>query len=130
MLTGGCLCGAIRYQAGGQVTHRTACHCSLCRHACGAPLVSWFTVPRAQFVWLQGSPGRFQSSVKACRSFCTACGTQLTFDDSDWLLDVTMCSLDDPNAMAPEDHIHVGSKLDWIKLADGLPQYRASRGEG
>ncbi len=104
----------------------------MCRRASGAPLVSWFSVPRARFAWLRGSPGRFQSSVKASRSFCPLCGTQLTLDDSDWpdQLDVTICSLDDPNAIAPEHHTHGGAKLDWVGLDDGLPQYRAGHAEG
>jgi hypothetical protein len=38
MLTGGCLCGGIRYDAGADSFHQSACHCSVCRRASGAQL--------------------------------------------------------------------------------------------
>ncbi len=43
MLNGGCLCGAIRYEAGAGAFHQSACHCSLCRRASGAP---FYGLPR------------------------------------------------------------------------------------
>jgi hypothetical protein len=89
-------------------------------------------VPSAEFVWLSGTPTAFRSSSHATRSFCPACGTQLTFVDDATLgeTDVTTCSLDEPNRIAPRDHTFVSSKLDWLQLADALPQYSRSRAEG
>lgn len=43
-LEGGCLCGAVRYRVTGKPYHVTHCHCSMCRRASGAPLVTWFSV--------------------------------------------------------------------------------------
>jgi hypothetical protein len=43
------------------------------------------------------------------------------------LIDITICSLDDPDLLAPEDHIHVSSKLNWMHLCDDLPQHPESR---
>lgn len=129
MLKGGCFCGRIRYEAAGQPFHLTNCHCSICRRTAGAPFVAWFSMPRAQFRFVRGEPGRFRSSLKGTRSFCPACGTQLTFEHDDLAgeIDVTTCSLDDPNALPPEDHTRTSSKLRWIVLGDGLPQYEESR---
>jgi hypothetical protein len=42
-------------------------------------------------------------------------------------IDVTLCSLDNPEAVLPKDHTWTRSSLSWIKLADGLPSYRESR---
>ncbi len=36
---------------------------------------------------------------------------------------VTLATLDNPNALAPECHVWTSSKVDWLKLDDGLPQY-------
>lgn len=125
MLTGGCFCGAIRYETADVPFHQTNCHCSICRRTTGAPFVTWFSVPKAGFRFVQGTPTRFRSSTKATRGFCGHCGTQLTFefDDAPDEIDVTTCSLDDPERWPPVDHTYTGSQLAWIKLADGLPEY-------
>jgi hypothetical protein len=132
MMNAGCFCGAIRYRVGGPIVEATNCHCQMCRRTTGAPCVAWFTVPAAQFELLAGAPTRFRSSSRATRTFCPACGTQLTFvdDASPDAIDVTTCSLDDPELVPPRDHTFISSKLDWLKLADGLPQFRRSRSEG
>jgi len=129
MLRGGCFCGAVRYEATGQPYHRTICHCSICRRTTGAPFVAWFSVPRAAFRFVQGTPATLRSSPHATRSFCAQCGTQLSFADdaAPAEIDITTCSLDDPGQAPPEDHTHTASRLAWTALADGLPTHRAAR---
>lgn len=132
MLEGGCFCGAVRYEAVGTPYHLTNCHCSICRRTAGAPFVTWFSVSRPGFRFVHGAPSRFSSSAKGTRSFCSLCGTQLAFehDDLPHEIDVTTCSLDDPERLPPEDHTRTSSRLAWIKLADGLPEHREARPEG
>lgn len=132
MLTGGCFCGAIRYEASGQFFHATLCHCDMCRRSTGAPCVAWFSVPATAFRVTAGVPASFRSSNHATRSFCAACGTQLTFvdDASKGEIDITTCSLDDPSAATPRDHTFTASQISWLALADPLPRYRRSRSEG
>jgi hypothetical protein len=131
MLTGGCLCGAIRYETAAQPFHLTNCHCSMCRRASGAPMVAWFSVPRTQLRWLREAPLSYRSSAHATRSFCARCGTQLTFASDLHCdeVDITICSLDDPELLPPEDHTRVSSRLSWVKLDDGLPQHPEARAE-
>lgn len=128
MFKGGCLCGAIRYEADGPVSHETFCHCTMCRRAAGAPYVAWFSVARHALRLVQGVPAQFRSSAKALRGFCSHCGTPLTFvhDDAPDLIDVTTCSLDDPTLLPPRSHIYTSSQLPWVKLTDGLPAHRES----
>jgi hypothetical protein len=129
MLQGGCYCGRIRYEVTGTPFHRTNCHCSICRRTTGAPFVAWFSVRPSEFRLLAGEPSRFRSSAKGTRSFCARCGTQLTFEGDDWPdeIDVTACSLDDPEAVPPRDHTRSSSKLRWIQLSDGLAQFPEAR---
>lgn len=131
MVEGGCYCGAIRYRVTGTPFHATHCHCSICRRTTGGTLVTWFSVTRDGFRLLRGEPRRFQSSAKGTRGFCAACGTQLTFEHADLpdVVDVTTASLDDPHAAPPKDHTHTSSRLRWLRLADGLREYRESRRE-
>ena len=42
-------------------------------------------------------------------------------------IDITTCSLDDPNAVPPKDHTRTSSKLRWVDLADGLKEYPEGR---
>jgi len=42
MITGGCHCGAIRYQAEGEALVHALCHCTDCRRHAGAPMVGWW----------------------------------------------------------------------------------------
>ncbi len=129
MLSGGCYCGKVRYQAAAQPFDETICHCADCRRIVGAAAVAWFTVPRAAFRWSAGEPVSFRSSAKATRRFCGACGTSLTCEDVNAPdeIDITTATLDDPNAVPPKDHTRTGSRLAWEKICDGLPAYREAR---
>ena len=124
VLTGGCFCGDIRYEASGAAFYESNCHCSICRRTAGAPFVAWFSVRPSEFRIVSGAPRRFQSSAQATRSFCPRCGTQLLFEHCDFPdeIGITTSSLDDPLRVPPRKHIHMSSKLEWIKLADGLPE--------
>ena len=130
MLTGGCHCGRIRYQASATTFHETSCHCSICRRTTGAPFVAWFSVRRDAFQFTQGSPRIYASSARGKRAFCPNCGTQLTFEHVDCAdeIDVTTCSLDDPERAPPKDHIHTSTRLSWV--ADRLPEFAEARDGG
>lgn len=122
MLTGGCHCRAVRYQAGGEPFERALCHCELCRKTTGAPAVAWFTVRLADFS-LTGDPVRYASSDHAERAFCGRCGTQITFRDAgyDDRIDITTASLDDAEGAPPVEQIWVRSRLSWMADAHTLP---------
>ena len=129
VLNGGCYCGAIRYQIDGTPFHESNCHCSICRRTTGSPFVTWFSVRRDEFRFVSGEPARFKSSEKGTRSFCPRCSGQLTFENSDFPgeIDVTTCSLDDPNVVPPRDNVWTSSRVRWV-VPDGLPEFRENRG--
>jgi hypothetical protein len=124
MLTGGCFCGAIRYQATGRPLSATNCHCTMCRKATGAPFVTWFGVRASDFYIINGEPMRFNTSEHVTRSFCSCCGTHLTFQYANVkdVIYVTSCSLDDPTLASPVDNVHTDTRLAWI-APDGLPDF-------
>lgn len=94
--------------------------------------MAWFSVERSTYRVTQGTPARYQSSPQVTRSFCGQCGTQLTYQNNELEgdLDVTICSLDDPGALAPADHTFTDYRLDWDRADDGLPHYRQLRVDG
>ena len=126
---GGCLCGTLRYRASGRPSGITLCHCATCRRASGAPLVAWSAFPAAGFNFTRGVAARYASSPGVERTFCGRCGTQLTYQrwEAPDTVDLTLASLDDPEAVLPEDHTWTASRLCWIKLSDGLPTYPRNR---
>jgi len=129
MIEGHCFCGFVRYRAEGPLFNRTVCHCSICRRVSASPSVAWLSVSKAQFRILSGELSSFRSSQRATRSFCPRCGTPLVFASDDFPdeLDITIGSLDAPEATAPEDHTWVSAKLPWLKLCDDLPTFPEAR---
>ena len=114
-LEGGCLCGTVRYRVSAEPDDGGYCHCRICQRSTGAPVVAWLTVASDAFAWTKGAPTAYRSSQEAERLFCPACGTQLVFREpaEPHLLDVTLASLDDPEAVRPDHHI-------WTESAPGL----------
>jgi hypothetical protein len=123
--TGGCLCGAVRYQLTGAGTNLCYCHCTSCRRAAGAPAVPWGTFACSAFAVTRGSLAEYRSSPPVLRGFCRECGTSLTYRHERRAaeIDITLASLDDPGAFAPQMHVWVGEKLPWVSIDDSLPQF-------
>lgn len=124
MLEGGCYCGEVRFQATGKPLRVMHCHCTICRRTSGSAVVTWITFPVSEFKWTKGTPTGLKSTQPATRNFCSKCGTHMAFTiDGAKELDITVGSLDDPNAFAPMYHIFNDTRLPWMKLHDGLPTY-------
>jgi hypothetical protein len=126
---GGCLCGHVRYQAGGEATNLCFCHCSSCRRATGATMVPWATFAAPNFAIVRGRLAQYRSSPAVIRGFCADCGTSLTYrrEDRSDEIDVTLSSLDDAAGLVPEVHIWVEDKPPWVAIADGRAQFARSR---
>lgn len=130
-LSGGCSCGAVRYETDSNLSNRCICHCQSCRRASGAPFVAWATSARDHFTVTRGELTFFASSVNVQRGFCAHCGTALTYANtsSPTTLDIALASLDDPDIIAPEFHIWLDDKLSWVSIDDGLPTYPGWRSQ-
>ena len=122
--TGGCFCGAVRYEASGAPLRIMHCHCTICRKTSASPFVTWATFLVSGFKWTQGTPGELKSTPPATRNFCTQCGSHLAFMiDGAKELDVTVGSLDEPLKYEPQYHIFNDTRLGWLSLRDDLPKY-------
>jgi len=81
--------------------------------------------------WTKGAPEFFASSEWAKRGFCGQCGSRLIFSPLDpndeWLVVLTVGSLDEPGAVTPNMHIFEDSRLPWYKLDDNLPRFRGDQ---
>ncbi|MBD2092451.1 GFA family protein [Microcoleus sp. FACHB-1515] len=130
-MIGGCLCGAVRYRVTGEPKAIAHCHCRICQRSSGAAFVTWATYAPEQVEWTQGKLKIFASSENADRGFCPNCGTPIAFftfenrSDRRELseIDLTVCSLDRPDSLAPQFHIWTSSQRKWIHLHDLLPHH-------
>ena len=123
---GGCHCGAVRYEVGGEPEHVALCHCSDCRKSSGAPMMSWVAFREDEFRTTAGAAKTRNSSGQSMRSFCPDCGTGLWFRNEEFLpgiVDVQLATLDDPDAFAPQAHVQVAERIGWMKSAHGLPEF-------
>ena len=72
--TGGCLCGAVRYESAGEPLFSLLCHCRDCQHQSGSAYVAAMRVPAAGFRLTKGEPKLYVSSSDAgnrvTRAFC------------------------------------------------------------
>lgn len=123
--TGGCQCGAVRYEISG-TPEGEFCHCGMCRRATGGAFAALAGVPKAAFRWTKGSPKAFASSTAAQRHFCGDCGTPLTFVyEASKNMNVTVGSLDDPESAGPLTmEFAVESRLSWVQPMEGAKQER------
>jgi hypothetical protein len=124
-LTGGCQCGAVRYALSVKPRGAAPCHCRMCQKAGGAPFMIFAGVPTKYFALTRGAPTIFQSSEIAERGFCNSCGTPLTYQlKASERISITVGSLDDPEAIEPNEQHGVESTLSWTATLHSLPSRR------
>jgi hypothetical protein len=125
-LSGGCLCGAVRYQVDAEADDvADYCHCGQCRRASGAPVTAWLQVAPQRFAVTAGAAKAFASSAAATRWFCPDCGGQVYMTDRDEKsVGVTLGTLDEPEAVRPTVHGWAAAQVGWLRLDDDLPRYQ------
>jgi hypothetical protein len=129
ILTGRCLCGVIQYRCGPVLYPPTLCHCESCRRASGAHTVGWLTVTTVNLAFTGDAPREYASSPGVVRTFCGRCGTPLTYRNVQRPaeIDITVCTLDQPELAAPVDHIWMEDAPSWDLLSDALPRHARGR---
>ena len=125
-ITGGCQCGAVRYEISEPLHDVSHCHCSMCRKAHGTLFASFGRARRDSFnlTGEQNVTG-YESSPGMVRRFCKSCGGQIIIH-GEALGDETFVALGSLDAgqtpghdPATETHIFWESKVDWYDPADG-----------
>ena len=127
MITGGCHCGAIRYQVEGDAIVHALCHCTDCRRHAGAPMVGWTMYPESAVKVSKGAPKVYRSSQHGRRHFCPDCGTGLFYVNAEilpGLIDVQSGTYDDPEILPPQVHVQVAERLTWLERANELPMFQ------
>ncbi len=124
-LAGGCLCGAVRFEARPDKREGCYCHCRMCQLAFGNTRAAFINLRQDQVTWTAGTPAEFASSKFAVRGFCNRCGTPLSFACAGSKnIDLAVGAFDDPSAITPVSHFAVESRVANWHADDGLPGER------
>ena len=131
--TGGCLCGAVRYELASKPFDAGWCHCRTCQLSSGSPAMVFASVPVEDFTFTAGEETvkRIASSSFGHRVFCGSCGTPLFMrvDYQPETVDFSVATLNDPSSVRPGFHIFWSSRVDWLDWNDGLPKFDRFRPE-
>lgn len=127
LITGGCLCGAVRYEVTGPFLRAGHCHCSRCRKHSGAAVLTQGRVRCEDFRLLSGKEAIrvFRPPNGAVKAFCLHCGSSLfggTWPDGKEV-SIRLGSVDGDPGIRPQYHTFVASKAPWDEITDGLPQH-------
>jgi hypothetical protein len=132
-VTGGCLCGRIRYSAEVFLHNGSICLCTICRRSTGQPDDITVLINGGSFQYLGDEPSYYNSSAHGKRGFCGTCGSRIVWQaltaEDDWLTKVTVGSLDNPEETRMTRHICADTRLPWYDLAPGLPSLTSDQGD-
>ena len=126
MLTGGCLCGAIRYATSAEPRWVCHCHCEMCRRQTGSPLATYVGFLAGTVAWQDREPTRYRSSADVERSFCPVCGSTIGFHRVHET-SLALGSFDTPAAVLvpgrPALHVWFQEHVAWFDTADDWPRH-------
>ncbi|MBO9532352.1 MAG: GFA family protein [Solirubrobacteraceae bacterium] len=135
VLTGGCNCGAVRYEVSGPLTGATYCHCKRCQRRSGAaaspsahPAPGTFRITKGEHVlrcWAPDDGGE--------KWFCSLCGSSIYAQrrDGSGTIGIRMGTFDNDPGVRPGSHVWCESAAAWEPIPDdGLPRYPRTTGAG
>ena len=122
-VTGGCLCGALRFAAEGGPYRVGICHCLDCRKHHGAPFHASAIFP-ADAVTIAGEFRTFGD-----RSFCPACGSPVFAQIGDEV-GINLGALDAPSQFRPTYELWTIRRESWLPPVEGARQFPQDRGDG
>ena len=133
--SGGCACGAIRYECDSAPLAMLNCHCCDCQLSSGAPFASGVVVS-TKSIKVTGSPKEHSVSASSglltTRSFCPNCGSPL-FTTGEAMPDFTsirFTTFDDQSNFSPALDIWTSSAASWVCLNEELPHFAQSPQQG
>jgi hypothetical protein len=126
LIEGGCLCGAVRYEADVKPAFAVHCYCRQCQHITGAGHASQFALPSAS-VTLHGKVSRYELKAESGNSvtsaFCPVCGSPI-FKQSEGYSQFKVfhaATLDDPSRFEPQESVWTSQRQPWDLIDETLP---------
>ena len=131
--TGGCYCGAIRYQVDAEAQAAIQCHCRECQYITGGYPNAIMVFPLSEFRFTKGTPSEFSRDdleKPVTRFFCPTCGTAIgtrspARPDS---MIIKVGTLDDPSVFKPQAAIFTIDMQPFHEIPDGVPSFERRPG--
>ncbi len=129
--TGGCLCGAVRFEVDDLAGPFELCHCQRCRQLTGSRYAATIRVSAEAFCLTQGAENiqRFEAPLlfqppPYTVHFCSNCGSKVPSSetDQDWL-EIHAGLFDTDLPLMPDRHIYAEYLPVWDEISDGLPDF-------
>lgn len=120
--TGGCLCGAIRYEATGEPAQTMVCHCKVCQRTSGSALstIALYDRNKVQVTSgeLKGYSYQSDGGNTLQINFCPTCGSPVMLDIADMpdVVSVKVGTFDDTSWFEPAVSIWTDSRQPWFEL--------------
>ncbi len=134
--SGGCACGAIRYESSEAPVAMVNCHCRDCQRAGGSAYSPTVVVRSDALCFTSGEPTYYdvtaESGSTVRRAFCGACGAPLfaTTSARSTLIGLRAGSLDDPSWFRPSADVWTASAQPWDIMQADVPHFPKDRPRG
>ena len=129
LFSGGCVCGAVRFECSAQPLMMLKCHCRDCQRVTGGAYAPAIIFPYSAFRVTKGTIQRFATESlgggQNVRGFCAVCGSRLTGAENEakGIIGVLASSLDDPSWFQPTMDIFTCDAEPWDRMDANLPKY-------
>ena len=134
LLTGGCLCGSVRFRATQPPQRTLACHCTFCQRVTGTAFYVESIFPIDAVMFEGGAIRTYRHTSDTSGKgvhvhFCERCGTTLGLTFERWpdMRAVSRSCFDAPGAIPIDAHIWTGSAQSGVALPSGVDCYARSR---
>ena len=131
-LTGGCGCGAVRFEVSAPLASASYCHCTRCQHRTGTAASAQARTAPHTFTITAGADrlARWSPAGGSEKVFCSSCGSALFSQNpaSPEVVGIRFGAFDHDPGVRPQYHQFVAYAAGWEALPDdGLPRYDESR---
>ena len=126
-VTGGCLCGAIRYESDNPPFRTGYCHCRMCQKGVGNIFGTSAFFRHEGFRFVSQPPQWYESSAKVRRGFCSTCGSPIAYQHHDTKhIAIWVGTLDEPGRFEPQVHWFSEARIPWVDIHPELEDATAS----
>lgn len=127
-LTGGCLCGAVRYEISAEPMMSGKCHCLNCQKLSGSGHAFHLMVPEGSFLVkgpTKGYSWTADSGNTVTTNFCTECGSPIFGRSTGFagMVTVRAASLDDASGVKPQMTVYAKRIQPWDRADASIPSF-------